>query len=60
MHLFLNILIVAGIASGLALLIGILHRKYQHEGSHDSDVCSECMTGFLCSEVLKPKDSVRG
>jgi hypothetical protein len=62
--MFLNLLIFVGFVSGVAVFIGLVNAKYRQENAetlaHDSNGCSSCMTGFLCSEVIKAKDIKRG
>lgn len=55
---FLNIIIFAGIASGVAIMITLFRRRdrffRQHASrhAHDCESCPQCRKGFLCPEAL--------
>jgi hypothetical protein len=55
---FLNFIIFAGIASGVAIMITLFrrrdsfYRQFIKRREHLCEDCAECQGGFLCPEAL--------
>jgi hypothetical protein len=52
MSVIIGLIILAGLASGVAIFISLVRRR--PKPAHDSSKCKQCLSGFLCPEALRP------